>query len=217
MNALIQGSAARHTKLWMRACWREGIVPLLQMHDALACSVASPRAGGAGRAAGPRGRHARSADAGRPEVWPAAGATPNIRGRSSRDRAAPSRRLRPQPYRSPNQSPKPTRAAASEPATEATKPRRARRSSLCGKAAAARCRQQMTASEGGSGARANSSPEQSYKHRAWPARELHLCATQQLTAHPSHRRRRWRSSSPGSPRTAGRSPSKSPCLPTARW
>ena len=29
MNALIQGSAARHTKLWMRACWREGIVPLL--------------------------------------------------------------------------------------------------------------------------------------------------------------------------------------------
>ena len=42
MNALIQGSAARHTKLWMRACWREGIVPLLQMHDALDCSVASP-------------------------------------------------------------------------------------------------------------------------------------------------------------------------------
>jgi DNA polymerase I-like protein with 3'-5' exonuclease and polymerase domains len=42
MNALIQGSAARHTKLWMRACWREGIVPLLQMHDSLDCSVASP-------------------------------------------------------------------------------------------------------------------------------------------------------------------------------
>jgi DNA polymerase I-like protein with 3'-5' exonuclease and polymerase domains len=41
MNALIQGSAARHTKLWMRACWREGIVPLLQMHDSLDCSVAS--------------------------------------------------------------------------------------------------------------------------------------------------------------------------------
>ena len=41
-NALIQGSAARHTKLWMRACWREGIVPLLQMHDCLDCSVASP-------------------------------------------------------------------------------------------------------------------------------------------------------------------------------
>ena len=32
---MIQGSAARHTKLWMRACWREGIVPMLQMHDAL--------------------------------------------------------------------------------------------------------------------------------------------------------------------------------------
>ena len=42
MNALIQGSAARHTKLWMRACWREGIVPLLQMHDCLDCSVSSP-------------------------------------------------------------------------------------------------------------------------------------------------------------------------------
>jgi putative DNA primase/helicase len=41
MNALIQGSAARHTKLWMRACWREGVVPLLQMHDALDCSVSS--------------------------------------------------------------------------------------------------------------------------------------------------------------------------------
>jgi DNA polymerase I-like protein with 3'-5' exonuclease and polymerase domains len=41
LNALIQGSAARHTKLWMRACWREGIVPLLQMHDALECSVSS--------------------------------------------------------------------------------------------------------------------------------------------------------------------------------
>jgi DNA polymerase I-like protein with 3'-5' exonuclease and polymerase domains len=42
MNALIQGSAARHTKLWMRACWHEGIVPLLQMHDCLDCSVSSP-------------------------------------------------------------------------------------------------------------------------------------------------------------------------------
>jgi len=43
MNALIQGSAARHTKRWMLACWREGIVPLLQMHDALDCSVWSPQ------------------------------------------------------------------------------------------------------------------------------------------------------------------------------
>lgn len=42
MNALIQGSAARHTKLWMRACWREGITPLLQLHDCLDLSVVSP-------------------------------------------------------------------------------------------------------------------------------------------------------------------------------
>jgi len=42
MNALIQGSSARHTKLWMRAVWREGIVPLLQMHDSLDLSVNSP-------------------------------------------------------------------------------------------------------------------------------------------------------------------------------
>ena len=27
----------------MLACWREGIVPLLQMHDALDCSVWSPQ------------------------------------------------------------------------------------------------------------------------------------------------------------------------------
>ena len=39
LNALIQGSAARHTKLWMRAVWREGITPMLQMHDCLSCSV----------------------------------------------------------------------------------------------------------------------------------------------------------------------------------
>ena len=45
LNALIQGSAARHTKLWMRACWREGIVPLLQMHDALDCSVSTREQG----------------------------------------------------------------------------------------------------------------------------------------------------------------------------
>jgi DNA polymerase I-like protein with 3'-5' exonuclease and polymerase domains len=42
MNALIQGSAARHTKLWMRAVWREGIVPLLQVHDCLDLSASSP-------------------------------------------------------------------------------------------------------------------------------------------------------------------------------
>jgi hypothetical protein len=45
LNALIQGSAARHTKRWMRACWREGIVPLLQMHDALDCSVTTREQG----------------------------------------------------------------------------------------------------------------------------------------------------------------------------
>jgi DNA polymerase I-like protein with 3'-5' exonuclease and polymerase domains len=45
MNALIQGSAARHTKLWMRAVWREGITPLLQMHDCLYCSVTSAEQG----------------------------------------------------------------------------------------------------------------------------------------------------------------------------
>ena len=48
LNALIQGSAARHTKLWMRACSSEGIVPLLQMHDALECSGINTRAGGDG-------------------------------------------------------------------------------------------------------------------------------------------------------------------------
>lgn len=35
MNWLIQGSAARMTKLSMRACWQEGLLPLLQMHDEL--------------------------------------------------------------------------------------------------------------------------------------------------------------------------------------
>jgi DNA polymerase I-like protein with 3'-5' exonuclease and polymerase domains len=35
MNALIQGGAARQTKLAMRECWRAGLVPLLQMHDEL--------------------------------------------------------------------------------------------------------------------------------------------------------------------------------------
>jgi len=43
MNRLIQGSAARQTKLWMRACWQEGFVPLLQMHDELCFSVAHPK------------------------------------------------------------------------------------------------------------------------------------------------------------------------------
>jgi DNA polymerase I-like protein with 3'-5' exonuclease and polymerase domains len=42
LNGLIQGSAARQTKLWMRFCWREGIIPLIQMHDGLELSVSSP-------------------------------------------------------------------------------------------------------------------------------------------------------------------------------
>ena len=42
MNRLIQGTAARQTKMWMRGCWRDGYVPLLQMHDELGFSVTSP-------------------------------------------------------------------------------------------------------------------------------------------------------------------------------
>lgn len=43
MNWLIQGSAARMTKLSMRACWREGLLPLLQMHDELDFSFSNER------------------------------------------------------------------------------------------------------------------------------------------------------------------------------
>jgi len=35
LNRLIQGSAARQTKLAIRACAREGLIPILQMHDEL--------------------------------------------------------------------------------------------------------------------------------------------------------------------------------------
>jgi DNA polymerase I-like protein with 3'-5' exonuclease and polymerase domains len=45
LNAQIQGDAARHTKLWMRAVWREGIVPMLQMHDGLELSVTTREQG----------------------------------------------------------------------------------------------------------------------------------------------------------------------------
>jgi len=45
LNAQIQGDAARHTKLWMRAVSRERIVPLLQMHDGLELSVATREQG----------------------------------------------------------------------------------------------------------------------------------------------------------------------------
>lgn len=41
-NGLIQGSAARQTKMAMRECWRAGIVPMIQMHDELGISTADP-------------------------------------------------------------------------------------------------------------------------------------------------------------------------------
>lgn len=43
MNSLIQGSAARQTKLAMRECWRERLVPLIQMHDELSHSHGEER------------------------------------------------------------------------------------------------------------------------------------------------------------------------------
>ena len=42
MNSLIQGSAARQTKLCMRECRKEGIPILLQMHDELDFSFSDP-------------------------------------------------------------------------------------------------------------------------------------------------------------------------------
>jgi DNA polymerase I-like protein with 3'-5' exonuclease and polymerase domains len=42
LNALVQGSGARYVKLWMREVWRSGVTPMLQMHDSLDLSVASP-------------------------------------------------------------------------------------------------------------------------------------------------------------------------------
>lgn len=45
MNAKIQGSAARQTKMAMRACWRAGHVPLLQMHDELNFSQSEEQQG----------------------------------------------------------------------------------------------------------------------------------------------------------------------------
>lgn len=46
MNSLIQGGAARQTKLAMRACWQAGLVPLLQVHDELCFSVPNRNIGG---------------------------------------------------------------------------------------------------------------------------------------------------------------------------
>jgi DNA polymerase I-like protein with 3'-5' exonuclease and polymerase domains len=45
MNALIQGSAARQTKMAMRDCYRAGIIPQLQVHDELNNSFASQKEG----------------------------------------------------------------------------------------------------------------------------------------------------------------------------
>jgi len=42
MNGLIQGSAARQTKMAMRAVWQAGIVPMIQMHDELGISLGEP-------------------------------------------------------------------------------------------------------------------------------------------------------------------------------
>jgi DNA polymerase-1 len=41
LNSLVQGGAARHTKMMMRACARVGHVPLLQIHDELCFSIKS--------------------------------------------------------------------------------------------------------------------------------------------------------------------------------
>lgn len=45
LNNLVQGSAARQTKLAMRACWRAGHLPLIQMHDELGFSHTEERQG----------------------------------------------------------------------------------------------------------------------------------------------------------------------------
>jgi len=45
MNRLIQGSAARQTKIAMRNLWRQGIVPMLQMHDEINLSISDPAQG----------------------------------------------------------------------------------------------------------------------------------------------------------------------------
>ncbi len=45
MNKLIQGSAARQTKLAMREFWREKIAPMIQMHDEFGISTSDPNLG----------------------------------------------------------------------------------------------------------------------------------------------------------------------------
>ena len=186
MNALIQGSAARHTKLWMRACWREGIVPLLQMHDALDCSVASPelaeRVAQLGREAVTLevpmqvdlkfGRSWGDAKHTWEELTGIAPHRTQARAQAQARKPKPeARAASPNPSQNPNPSPNPS-------------PAQARAAAL---------------GTGHGSTEATATPA----GRSAPRRR--------------RPRRRWRSSSPGSPRTAGRSPSKSPWLPTARW
>jgi DNA polymerase I-like protein with 3'-5' exonuclease and polymerase domains len=45
MNSLIQGGAARQTKVAMRACWQAGYTPLLQLHDELNFSLPDRKMG----------------------------------------------------------------------------------------------------------------------------------------------------------------------------
>lgn len=45
MNRLIQGSAARQTKKAMVLCWREGLLPLIQLHDELGFSLSNEKIG----------------------------------------------------------------------------------------------------------------------------------------------------------------------------
>ena len=73
LNAMIQGSAAQAHKTLDARMLREGIVPMLQMHDALDTSVTSREQGELIARLGERGREARSADARRREVRPQLG------------------------------------------------------------------------------------------------------------------------------------------------
>jgi DNA polymerase I-like protein with 3'-5' exonuclease and polymerase domains len=43
MNSLIQGGAARQTKLAMRGVWQAGYCPVLQVHDELCFSISSKK------------------------------------------------------------------------------------------------------------------------------------------------------------------------------
>lgn len=43
MSGLIQGSAARQTKRWMKLCWDAGHVPMIQIHDELGFSMSEDK------------------------------------------------------------------------------------------------------------------------------------------------------------------------------